>query len=179
VAVAAPVRERVTAATDPMPAPVATTVASNTVSQPAVTVAANRAEPTVSHAASARASTAVGAVSHVAMVNPELSSARYMAENLAAAQRTNPEIEQMLGQLPVVDPSNPLQGEPLAQINLSGESRSQRLLAGMAWAASASTGDSALRANEHTARRLSERRLSESDVISRLDVGGNRVTVKF
>jgi hypothetical protein len=125
------------------------------------------------------ATAALGAASHVAMVNSELTSARYMADNLAAAQPSDPELDQMLGRAVRGSDSGPVRADPLAQISVPGESRSRRLLAGMAWSASASSGDSALRMNEQSARHLSERRLSESDVVSRLDVGGNRLTVKF
>jgi hypothetical protein len=141
---------------------------------PAPVAAVVRKEP-----APVQRSTSVGAMSHVAMVTPELSSARYIADNLASVQPTDSELDQLLGGMSGSALRASPQSEPLAQIALTAESRSQRLLAGMAWAAPATTTDSALRANEHTARHLSERRLSESDVISRLDVGGNRVTVKF
>lgn len=135
------------------------------------------ATPAVQAAPAATA--ALGTASHVAMVNSEFTSARYMADNLAAAQPSDPEFDQMLGRAVRGADSSPVRADPLSQISVPGESRSRRLLAGIAWSASASTGDSALRMNEQSARHLSERRLAESDVISRLDVGGNRVTVKF
>jgi len=121
----------------------------------------------------------VGGSSHVVVVNPELTSARYMAENLAAAQAADPELDQMLSRSLRSVENRPARGEPLAQVSVPGESRRARLLGGAAWLASASMGDSALRTNEQATRRLTERRLAESDVISRIDVGGNRLVVKF
>jgi hypothetical protein len=121
----------------------------------------------------------VGSSSHVVAVNPELTSARYMAENLAAAQAADPELDQMLSRSLRSVESRPARAEPLAQVSVPGESRRARLLGGVAWLASASMGDSALRTNEQATRRLTERRLAESDVISRIDVGGNRLVVKF
>jgi hypothetical protein len=120
----------------------------------------------------------VGAASHVVMVNPEFSSARYMADKLAAAQPTDPNLDQMLGHSLRTNEGSSIPSDPLAQINVPGESRLYRLLGGAARLASASTSDSALRLNEQTARHLNERRLSEADV-SRLAVGGDRLTVKF
>jgi len=175
VPVSAPASERSNAAevtaTPSVSGAVASTVAAEPASAPAASVARHEPAPATT--------TALGSVSHVAMVNAELSSARYAADNLASVQPTDPELDQMLGRTPGSGVRNAPQSEPLAQINLSSESRSQRLLAGMAWVAPSNSGDSALRTNDHTARHLTERRLSESDVISRLDVGGNRVTVKF
>ncbi len=129
--------------------------------------------------APATTTTALGAASHVAMVNAELSSARFMADRLAAAQPGDAELDQMLGRNVSVADNNVVRTEPLTQINVSSDSRSRRLLAGMAWAASANSSDSALRANEGSTRRLSERRLAESDVISRVDMAGNQVRIKF
>lgn len=127
--------------------------------------------------------TAVGAVSHVAMVNAELSSARYMADkmadNLAAAQASDSNLDQMLGHSLRTADNLPARSEPLAQISVPGESRLYRLLGGSVQTVSVGSGDSALRLNEQAARHLTERRISESDVISRLAVGGNRLTVKF
>ncbi len=125
------------------------------------------------------AAPALGTASHVAMIDSELSSARYMADNLAAAQPNDSELDQILGRSVRSADSNGVPTEPLTQVNVSNDSRSRRLLAGMAWAASVGSGDSALRANEQSTRRLSERRLAESDVVSRLDVGGNQVRIKF
>jgi hypothetical protein len=150
----------------------------------AVEVATNEQAPAIdtspsrSDQASIAAATPVGEASHVAMVNSELSSARYVAE-LAAAQPADPALDQMLGHPLRSVENSPARGEPLAQISVPGESRLYRLLGGTARLASASTGDSALRMNEQAARHLTERRLAESDVIRRLDVGGNQVTVKF
>ncbi len=127
--------------------------------------------------------TAVGAVSHVSMVNAELSSARYMADkmadNLAASQASDSNLDQMLGHSLRTTDNVPARSEPLAQISVPGESRLYRLLGGSVQTVSVSSGDSALRLNEQAARHLTERRISESDVISRLAVGGNRLTVKF
>ncbi|RFC46130.1 MAG: hypothetical protein DUW69_001746 [Verrucomicrobia bacterium] len=129
------------------------------------------------------AATAVGAVSHVAMVNAELSSARYMADkmadNLAAAQASDSNLDQMLGHSLRTMDNLPPRSEPLAQISVPGESRLYRLLGGSVQSVSVGSGDSALRLNAQAARHLTERRISESDVISRLAVGGNRLTVKF
>lgn len=129
------------------------------------------------------AATAVGAVSHVAMVNAELSSARYMADkmadNLAAAQASDSNLDQMLGHSLRTMENLPARSEPLAQISVPGESRLYRLLGGSVQSVSVGSGDSALRLNAQAARHLTERRISESDVISRLAVGGNRLTVKF
>jgi len=125
------------------------------------------------------AATAVGAVSHVAMINSEYTSARYMADNLAAAQPSDPNLDQMLGLSLRNSDASVIPSEPLAQINVPGESRLYRLLGGAAHQASVGTSDSALRLNAQTARHLSERRLSESDVISRLAVEGDRLTVRF
>ena len=121
----------------------------------------------------------VGSSSHVVEVNPELTSAGYMAENLAAAQAVDPELDQMLNRSLRGVEARPARGEPLAQVSVPGETRRARLLGGAAWLASASMGDSALRTNEQATRRLTERRLAESDVTSRIDVGGNRLVVKF
>lgn len=122
---------------------------------------------------------ALGTSSHVAVVNSELASARYVAENLAAAQAADPQFDQMLGStMPGIE-SSPTRAEPLAQISVPGNSRRSRILGGVTWLASAGTSDSALRVNEQSARRLTEHRISESDVVSRVDVGGDRVTVKF
>ena len=129
------------------------------------------------------AATAVGAVSHVAMVNAELSSARYMADkmadNLAAAQASDSNLDQMLGHSLRTMENLPARSEPLAQISVPGESRLYRLLGGSVQSVSVGSGDSALRLNAQAARHLTERRIYESDVISRLAVGGNRLTVKF
>jgi hypothetical protein len=152
-------------------------VSSNTtVAEPALsTVAAvSRAEQAAPVAASA-----VGAASHVAMVNTELSSARYMADNPAAAQATESNLDQILGHSLRTADNIPVRSEPLTQISVPRESPLYSWQGATAQSASLSTGDSTLRVNEQAARHLTERRLSESDVISRLDVGGNRVTVKF
>jgi len=114
-----------------------------------------------------RASAMVGSVSHLAPVPSELSMATYIAENLA---KNKPELDRVLDR-PV---------EPLSQVNMPGESRRSRLLEGTAWLASAgSASDSSLRTSEQATRHLNERRLTESDVISRLDVGGDHLGVKF
>lgn len=136
-----------------------------------------------SRKAAAAPALALGAASHVAMIDAELSSARYMADrmadNVAAAQRSDSKLDQMLGRSlrSADDGSN--RREPLAQINVPGDSKMYRWQGALASAASVGTGDSALRMNEQAAKHLNARRLSESDVISRLDVGGNRLTVKF
>jgi len=123
---------------------------------------------------------ALGSSAHVVPVHAEPTpSARYLAENLAAAQATDPSLDQMLGKVIRNIESQPTRVEPLAQINLPGESRRSRLLGGALWLASATSGDSALRTNDQATRRLTERRLSEPDAISRIDVGGNRLTLKF
>jgi hypothetical protein len=122
---------------------------------------------------------AVGAASHVAMIDSELSSARYMAQRLADAQPSDPNLDQLLGRSLRDPDSNPVPSEPLNQISVPGEARLYRLHGGMAQSVSVGTTDSALRVNEQPVRHLNERRLSESDVVSRLDVGGNRLTVKF
>lgn len=152
---------------------------------PSTVVASAVSDPVPAPAASdarvdqAPAATAVGVASHVTMVNSELSSARIMADNLALAQPGNTELDQMLGH-PVRNVElNSTRDEPLTQISVPGDSHVARLMGGTAWLASASTGDSTLRTNEQAARHLTERRLAESDVIRRLDVGGNKVTVKF
>jgi len=121
----------------------------------------------------------LGTSSHVAVVNSELASARYVAENLAAAQAADPQFDQMLGSALRGVESSPTRAEPLAQISVPGNSRRSRILGGVTWLASASTGNSALRLDEQATHHLTERRLSESDVVSRVDVGGDRVTVKF
>lgn len=123
----------------------------------------------------------LGTASHVEPVNAEPTpSARYIAENLAAAQETaDPRLDQMLGRSMRGTDSRPAHSEPLAQVNLPGESRRSRLLGGTAWLTAATTGDSALRTNDQATRRLSDRRLSESEAISRIDVGGDRFTLKF
>ena len=145
---------------------------------PAAAVTSSRTAQPVSSTA-----TAVGAVSHVAMVNSELSSARYMADkmadNLAAAQASDSNLDQMLGHALRTADTLRARTEPLAQISVPGESRLYRLLGGSVQSVSVGSGDSALRLNEQAARHLTERRISESDVISRLAVGGNRLTVKF
>lgn len=125
------------------------------------------------------ATTRVGTVSHVAPVNSELTpSARYMAENLAAAQAVDPELDQVLGRSIRSIENRPTRVEPLVQVSVPGQSRRSRLLAGNAWLASANSGDSALRTDDQSTRRLTERRLSE-DAVSRIDVDGSRFTVKF
>lgn len=146
------------------------------VAEPVATVASAEAAPTAPVAVPA--STNVGTTSHVVPV--EVSpSARYIAENLAAAQAADPELDQMLSRSLRSLESRPVR-EPLTQVNVPGESRRSRLLGGTAWLASANVnGDSALRTDEHAARRLTERRLSESDVVSRVDVGGDRVSYRF
>ena len=127
----------------------------------------------------AQPAAALGTSSHVAVVNSELASARYVAENLAAAQAADPQFDQMLGSTLRGVESSPTRAEPLAQISVPGNSRRSRILGGVTWLASASTGNSALRLDEQATHHLTERRLSESDVVSRVDVGGDRVTVKF
>ncbi len=146
------------------------------VSEPVAAVASSDSAPVAPVAVPA--STNVGTTSHVVPV--EVSpSARYIAENLAAAQAADPELDQMLSRSLRGIESRPVR-EPLTQVNVPGESRRSRLLGGTAWLASASvSGDSALRTDEHAARRLTERRLSESDVVSRVDVGGDRVSYRF
>jgi hypothetical protein len=161
--------------TDPVNSP-APSIAANAPVADAATQAAP--SPSVSADHAAPAATAVGSASHVAMVNSELTSAHYIAENFAAAQAADPDLDQMLGHTLRVE-NLPARGEPLAQISVPGDSRHSRLLVGTAWLASASTGDSTLRTNEQATHHLTERRLAESDVISRIDVGGNRLTVKF
>lgn len=123
------------------------------------------------------AATQLGEASHVATIDSELSSARYVAE-LAAAQPVDPALDQMLGHS-LRSENNPVRTEPLAQISVPGERRLYRLLGGTARLVSASSGDSALRMNEQPVRHLTERRLEESDVVSRLDVAGNQVRIKF
>ena len=149
-----------------------------------VALAANEPAPTAA-ASDARADQAapstdtVGTSSHVVAVNPELTSAHYIAENLAAAQAAaDPELGRRLGlSLRNMDTSS-ARSEPLAQVNVPGESRHSRWL-GNDWLASAGTGDSALRANEQATHHLTDRLLAESDVTGRIDVNGNRLTVKF
>ncbi len=117
-----------------------------------------------------RTATVVGSVSHVAPVSSELLMATYIAENMA--KNKLPELDQMLG--------SQVRKEPLSNVNMPGESRGSRLLVGAVWQASAgSSNDSALRTNDQATRHLTERRLTESDVISRLDVGGDHLGVKF
>lgn len=171
---AAPVESKVSAV-DAVNAPATAS------SDVAVTEQAPSAVPQASRseALAPAAAAAVGAVSHVAMVDSELSSARYMAIKLADAQPSDPNLDQMLGRTMRSPDDNVIPSEPLAQISVPGESRLYRLSGGVALPASTGSSDSTLRLNEHTARHLNERRLSESDVISRLDVGGNRLTVKF
>jgi hypothetical protein len=129
----------------------------------------------------AQANAQLGASSHVVPVNVELTpSARYIAENFAAAQADDPELDQMLGRSMRGLESRQTRVEPLAQVNVPGESRRSRLMGGATWMASATvSGDSALRTDDHSSRRLTERRLSESDVVSRIDLVGDRVSVKF
>ncbi len=145
-----------------MPAPVA--AATETLSDP-----------------NAQATALLGSSSHQVSVRPELTpSARYIADNLAAAQADDPELDQMLGRSLRSLESRPGRGEPLTQVSVPGESRRSRLLGGHAWLASAgSAADSALRTDEHSARRLTERRMTEPDAISRVDVGSSHLSVKF
>jgi hypothetical protein len=150
----------------------------------AIVAAANEPVPTaaapVPQADLAPPSTAaVGSSSHVAVVNPELTSARYIAENLAAAQAADSELDQMLSRSVRGVENRPARGEPLTQISVPGETRHSRLLGGTAWLASAGSGNSALRLNEQATRRLTEQRLAESDVVRRIDLGGDRLTLKF
>ena len=154
-------------------APAASNVVAVAESAPVVS---SRAEPPAPVPAK---TTALGAASHVAMINSELSSARIMADNPALAEATESNLDQMLGHSLRTSDSIPVRNEPLAQIKVPGESPLYRLLGGTVQAASLSTGDSALRLNEHAAKHLTERRLSESDVSSRLAVGADRLTVRF
>lgn len=128
-----------------------------------------------------QATAMVGASSHVVPVQTELTpSARYIAENLAAARAADPELDQMLGRSIRNLENRVARTEPLTQVSMPGGSRRSRLLGGTAWLASVTTGsDSQLRSDNDSARRLTERRLSESDAVSRIDVGGDRFTVKF
>ncbi|MDB6167991.1 MAG: hypothetical protein JWM88_855 [Verrucomicrobia bacterium] len=122
----------------------------------------------------------IGSSSHLVAATAEPTpSARYIAENFAAARADDPEVDQVLGRSIRTLDGHP-QVEPLAQVNLPGESRRARLLGGATWLASASSStDSALRTDVQSTRRLTERRLAESDAIRRIDVGGSRLTVKF
>ena len=122
----------------------------------------------------------VGASSHVVPVAVEPTpSARYIAENLAAARADHPGLDRVLsGAAHSIDPLAS-RVEPLAQVNVPGQSRRARLLGGNAWFASTgSNNESSLRTDDQSSSRLTERRLSESE-ISRIDVGGSRLTVKF
>jgi hypothetical protein len=164
-----------TSAVDAVTVPVAMSTAAVAVADPAPAnvTRVSRTEP-----AAPATATSVGTSSHVAMIDAELSSARYMADNPAMAKATESNLDQMLGHsLRTAD--TPVRGEPLAQISVSGESPLYRWQGGAVQTASLSTGDSALRVDEHTTRRLTERRLSESDVTSRLAVGVDRLIVKF
>lgn len=129
---------------------------------------------------SAQATTLMGSSSHVVPVQAEPTpSARYIAKNLAAAQAADPELDQMLGRSIRSLENRPARVEPLAQVSLPGESRRSRLMGANAWLASAVSGnDSTLRTDDQAAKRLTERRLSESE-ISRIDVGSSRLSVKF
>ena len=128
----------------------------------------------------AQATALVGSSSHVVPVQAELTpSARYIAKNLAAAQAADPELDQLLGRSIRSLENHPARVEPLAQVSLRGETRRSRLIGANAWMASAVSGsDSTLRSDDQSARRLTERRLSESE-ISRIDVGGSHLSVKF
>jgi hypothetical protein len=128
-----------------------------------------------------QATAQLGSSSHVAPVRAEPTpSARYIAENLAAAQAADPDLDQMLGRSIRSLENRPVRAEPLAQVSVPGESRRSRLFGANTWLASATaSGDSTLRTDDHSSRRLTERRLSETDAISRIDVGGSRLTVNF
>jgi hypothetical protein len=162
-------------AMDAVTVPVAMSPATVAVADPAP---ANVTTASRTERAAPAAATTVGASSHVAMIDSELSSARYMADNPAMAKATESNLDQMLGHsLRTTDTS--LRSEPLAQISVSGETPLYRWQGGAVQTASLSPGDSALRVDEHATRRLTERRLSESDVTSRLAVGVDRLIVKF
>jgi len=148
----------------------------------AVVAEETAAVPASSSSAAPRVSTAdlVGTSSHVAPAPAKLTpSARYIAENLAAAQAADPELDQMLGRTIHNFDNHSARTEPLAQVSVPGESRRSRLLAGNALMASASLGDSTLRTDERSSRRLSERRLAESDAVSHIEVSGDRFSMKF
>ena len=129
--------------------------------------------------APAIAATTLGSSSHVIPVTIEPTpSARYIAENFAAARADHPELDRVLnGSSRNVDLASRV--EPLAQVNVPGQSRRARLMGGIAsFASTNSNADSTLRIDEQSSSRLTERRLSEAE-ISRIDVGGSRLTVKF
>jgi hypothetical protein len=140
----------------------------------------SRTEGVVGSEESTLVSDGVGGSSHVSPAPVELTpSALYIAENFAAARADDPEVDQVLGRSVRTLDNRVVQVEPLAQVN-PGESRRSRLIGGATWLASAgSSTDSTLRTDDHSARRLTERRLSESDAIRRIDVDGSRLTVKF
>jgi hypothetical protein len=121
--------------------------------------------------------TTVGSSSHVTPVSSELGLASIIAENLATALAAHPEqgLDQMLGRSIRGMETRPVREEPLAQVSVSGDSRHTR----MGTPLPASYSYSALQTNEQTTRHLTENRLVESDVVSRLDVGGDHLGVKF
>jgi hypothetical protein len=123
----------------------------------------------------------VGIASHLVPAPSELTpSARYIAENLAAARAADPDLDQMLNRATRNVEPRQSRAEPLAQVNFPGQSRRERLLAGNAWLASASSNnDSARRTDYQPKRRLTEHQVSESDVVSRVDLGGSTVSLKF
>jgi hypothetical protein len=121
--------------------------------------------------------TTVGSSSHVAPVSSELGLASIIAENLATALAAHPEqgLDQMLGRSIRSMETHTVREEPLAQVSVSGDSRHTR----MGTPLPASYSYSALQTSEQTTRHLTENRLVESDVVSRLDVGGDHLGVKF
>jgi hypothetical protein len=123
----------------------------------------------------------VGVASHLVPAPGELTpSARYIAENFEAARAADPELDQMLVRPTRAVETRTSRTEPLARVNVPGESRRERLLGGATWlAASSTSSDSALRPDPHATRRLTERRLAESDIVSRVDVAGSSVSLKF
>lgn len=146
---------------------------------PEIPVSAAMAAEVPAEQAPALAATTLGSSSHVIPVSVEPTpSARYIAENFAAARADHPELDRVLnGSSRNVDLTSRV--EPLAQVNVPGQSRRARLLGGIAsFASTNSNNDSSLRMNDQSSSRLTERRLSESE-ISRIDVGGSRLTVKF
>lgn len=108
-------------------------------------------------------------------------SARSIAANLAAAQDADPALGQMLDARLGFESrvSNGPATEPLSQVTSPTESRRARLAAYVT-AASLSYGDgsaSADRVRGRSSNRINERELY--DGVSRLGVGGDRLTLKF
>jgi len=105
-------------------------------------------------------------------------SARFIAANLAAAERSDPELMQNLvrtASFEVSDKSSSV--EPLTQVTTPRDTRRARLLASAVPADLHSPEHSALRSRERITSHLDEQALYDS--ITRLGVAGNRLSIKF